>query len=35
MPFYEKAKENTWLVVSAAVFVVLVLLGVLATVGGL
>jgi restriction endonuclease Mrr len=35
MPFYEKAKENTWLVVSAVVFAVLVLLGVLASVGGL
>ena len=35
MPFYEKAKENTWLVVSAVAFVVLVLLGVLASVGGL
>jgi len=35
MPFYEKAMENTRLAVSVVVLVVLVLLGVLASVGGL
>ena len=35
MPFYEKAMENTWLAVSAVIVVVLGLLGILASVGGL
>jgi len=35
MPFYEKAMENTPLVVGAAVLVIIVLLGLLASVGGL